>query len=302
MERVTAVRRTANPYATLSPTEVLELELGSGGAVAVFVKRLGVGQPGHPDKREREREPLLYESLLADPALPAPRCLGVGRDGAGRARELYLERLDGLDLRYRGLDHWYAAAGRLADLHRRFAGTAELDRARGFLLDLGEGYFLEWAERAAAEVAAVDADAAAELARRVEPLEPVAALLAAQPATLVHNDLAPKNAMTVEAGEAPPRVAFVDWELAGAGCGALDVVHLAYGLEPEARRRLLDAYWRGLDGSPLGGGDPPERERLIAACEVHKTLYRLAHARGLGGDRTTVARWVEEAAGWRREL
>ena len=301
MDRVTAVRRRPNPYATLSPTERLELELSSGEAFAVFVKRLGVRQPGHPDKREREREPLLYESLLADPGLPVPRCLGVGRDGAGRAQELYLEHLDGLDLRYRGLEHWYAAAARLADLHRRFAARGKLGRGRDFLLALDERYFRKWAERAVAATAAIHDGAAARLARLAERLDPAAALLAAQPPTLVHNDLSPKNAMAAEHLE-PPRIAFVDWELAGAGCGALDVVHLAHGLDPEARRRLFDAYWLRLEGSPLAIEDRGERAALLAACELHKTLYRLAHATSLGSDAATVGRWVEEAEFWRARL
>jgi len=301
MDRVTAVRHSPNPYSTLSPTELLELELSSGEAFAVFVKRLGAAQPGHPDKRHREREALLYESLLSDPDLPVPRCLGVGRDERGRARELYLERFDGLDLRYRGLEDWYAAAARLAGLHRRFAAPAELDGAGDLLLSLDEPYFRQWAERAVAAAAAIHPSAALELARLVDRLEPAPALLAAQPVTLVHNDLSPKNAMAANDGDAP-RIAFVDWELAGAGCGALDVVHLAYGLGPEARRRLFDAYWLALEGSPLAIEDRGERAALLAACELHKTLYRLAHATSFGSDEATVSRWVEEAESWRSRL
>jgi Phosphotransferase enzyme family len=301
VEHVTAMRRSPNPYSTLSPTEVLELELGSGGAVAVFVKRLGEAQPDHPDKRQREREPLLYESLLAGAGLPVPRCLGIGRDEHGRARELYLEHIDGLDLRYRGLEHWYATAAQLAGLHRRFAAAGELDDARELLLTLDERYFVAWAERAAKEIAALHPAPAERLARLVERIEPAAALLAAQPATLVHNDLSPKNAMTVDGG-GPPRVAFVDWELASAGCGALDVVHLAYGLDPVSRRRLLDVYWLGLDGSPLAVAEGSERAAVVAACELHKTLYRLAHAGAFGSDEATVSRWVEEAESWRSRL
>lgn len=301
MTRVTAVRRRPNPYSTLSPTEVLELDLSSGDAIAVFVKRLGEGQPGHPDKQRRDREPMLYQSLLAEPDLPVARCLGVRRDPSGGAWELYLEYLDGLDLRYRGLEHWYEAGGRLAELHRHFAGRADVLGARDLLLALDERYFEAWAERAVAEVARMHPDAAAKLARVVEDLEPATALPAAQPITLVHNDLSPKNAVAVT-GVEPARLAFVDWELAGAGCGALDVVHLAYGLDPEARRRLLDAYWLSLEGSPLAIEDREERAALLAACELHKILYRLAHARALGSDEGTVRRWIEDAAAWRNRL
>jgi aminoglycoside phosphotransferase (APT) family kinase protein len=301
MNHVTAVRRRPNPHSTLSPSEVLELDLSSGEAVTVFAKQLTGAQSDHPDKRQREREPMLYEGLLAEPGLPVPRCLGVRRDPGGAARELYLEHLDGLDLRYQDLEHWYLAAARLANLHRHFAARGRLVGALDLLLRLDRRYFEAWAARALAEVAQLDPGAAAELESVVERLEPAIALLAAQPATLVHNDLSPKNAMVVT-GVEPARVAFVDWELAGAGCGALDIVHLAYGLEPEARRHLFDTYWGALEGSPLAVGDRRERAALTAACELHKTLYRLAHAKTLGSDETTVRRWVADAATWRTRL
>jgi aminoglycoside phosphotransferase (APT) family kinase protein len=301
MVHVTAVRRRSNPHSTLLPTEVLELDLSSGDAVSIFVKRLDETRPDHPDKERRDRELMLYENLLANADLPVARCLGVRREHDGRARELYLEHLDGLDLRYQGLEHWYVAAGRLADLHRHFAERADLHRARRFLLQLDHRYFEAWAERALAEVAQTYPDAAAKLTHVIEDLEPATAPLAAQPITLVHNDLSPKNAVVVTSVE-PERLAFVDWELAGAGCGALDLVHLAFGLDPEARRRLFDSYWLALEGSRLAIADRGERATLLAACELHKTLYRLAHVRAFGSDEATVSRWLDDAASCRSRL
>jgi Ser/Thr protein kinase RdoA (MazF antagonist) len=298
MTRVTAVRHRPNPYSTLVPSEVLELDLSSGDTVSVFAKRLDGAQQGHPDKQRPDREPMLYQGLLADLDLPVVRCLGIRDDPGGGARELYLEYLDGLDLRYQDLERWYLAAGRLAEFHRHFAERAAVLRACDYLLKLDERYFEAWAERAVAELARMYPDSAAELSRIVEYLEPAPALLASQPITLVHNDLSPKNAMAMTGGDIP-RIAFVDWELAGVGCGALDVVHLAYGLDPNARRRLFDAYWRALEGSPLALEDREQRAALLAACELHKTLYRLAHVEALGSDEATVRRWLQDAASWR---
>jgi len=299
--RITAMRRRPNPHSTLVATEVVELDLSSGDTVAVFAKPLDRMQPDHPDKQRPDREPRLYRELLADPDLPVPRCLGVVDDPGGVPRELYLEHLDGLDLRYQGLECWYLASRRLAQLHRHFAERADVLRASDFLLGLDRRYFEAWAERALAEVARTHPGCAAELSRIVERFDPAAALLAAQPITLVHNDLSPKNAMAVTGGS-NPRIAFVDWELAGVGCGVLDLVHLAFGLDPDARRQLLDAYWRELAGSPLAVEDLEQRAALLAACELHKTLYRLAHAGTLGSDEATVRRWLRDAASWRERL
>jgi thiamine kinase-like enzyme len=295
------MRRRPNPYSTLVPTEVLELDLSSGDTIAVFAKPLDRVQPDHPDKQQPEREPMLYRHLLADPGLPVARCLGAGEDPGGGTRKLYLEYLDGLDLRYQDLERWYLAAARLAELHRHFAARADVLRGCDYLLQLDQRYFEAWAERAVAELARMHPGSAGELSRIVECIDPAPALLAAQPVTLVHNDLSPKNAMAVTGGEVP-RMAFVDWELAGVGCGALDVVHLAYGLDPDARRRLFDTYWRALEGSPLAVEGRERRVALLAACELHKTLYRLAHVETLGSDEVTVRRWIEDAKSWRSRL
>lgn len=300
-ERVTAVRRRANVFSTLFPTEVLELDLSSGRTMAVFVKRLEEAQPGHPDKQRRDREALLYQSLLAEAGLPVAGCLGVGRDARSGIAELYLEYLDGYDLRYHGLEQWYVAVARLAELHRHFAERPELLRSRDFLLELDGRYFEAWAERAVAEVAQLYPAPGAKLARVVERLETATTLLAARPITLVHNDLSPKNVVAVP-GDQSARVAFVDWELAGVGCGVLDVAHLAYGLDADAHARLCDAYWLALEGSPLAIADRRDRAELLAACELHKTLYRLAHAKVLGSDEVTVRSWVEDAASWSSRL
>ena len=274
---------------------MLEIELSSGGTMPVFVKRLGEEQASHPDKQRRDRELLLYTRLFASTELPVPRCLGVERDPASGAVELYLEYLAGLDLRYRDLEHWCRAARRLADLHRYFAERADALAVSDFLLTLDANYCEAWAQRAVAEVAELYPNTAGRLARLLACVDPAIELLVAQPTTLVHNDLSPKNVMSVT-GSGAARVALVDWELAGVGCGALDLVHLAYGLDAEAHRRLCDAYWQRLEGSGLAPRDADARDALLAACELQKTVYRLAHATALGSDEDTVIAWIEQLA------
>jgi aminoglycoside phosphotransferase (APT) family kinase protein len=183
-----------------------------------------------------------------------------------------LERLDAWPLHYHGLDSWLAAARRLAELHARFASPSPRD----FLLRLNEAYLTAWAERA---VAAVGRSYSVDLGQRLERLvsawQRVIEAIVAQPLTLVHNDLSRKNVLVARAGR-PPRLCFVDWEMAGVGCGLLDLVHLRYQrLDPEGDRRLLAEYARALGGTGLLPAGPRLR-RLFAACELHRTVYRLA--------------------------
>src|SRR5262249_39229380 len=154
-------------------------------------------------------------------------------------------------------------------------------------------YLRTWAGRAVEVVEGYATGLAAALAGVVNGYGRVCAVLARQPPTLVHNDLAPKNVLADRSHDPPP-ICIVDWELAGVGCGLLDLVDLKYGLDPVSDRAMCTAYHAEL-AHTLGPDDAAELDRLFAACELHKTVHRLAHSRSWGLPLDTVARWVGEA-------
>src|SRR5215208_2232639 len=293
--RIAALTRRPSPFASLFPADVVSLSLRGGRERSVFVKRLGDEQAEHPEKRRRDREARIYEELLAaDRDLPAVRYYGSEWDEAARRRDLFLEYVPDWDLRYQELEHWFTAARRLASLHAHFAARAGQLLACDYLLRLDADYLREWAERALDVVGTYDATLRAALARVVGRDAQAAELLARQSATLVHNDLAPKNVLADRAST-PARISIVDWETAGVGCGLLDLVDLTYGLEPAAAARMRAEYCGVLAGTPLLPDDGAALDRLLAACELHKTMHRLAHAASWAIPADTVARWVGEA-------
>lgn len=291
---VTAMRRESTPVVSLYPAEVLSLELDDGDRLSLFVKHLDGGGSVHPDKRCRDREIRIYEELLGECALPVVQCYGWMRDDLTSRRELFLEYIPDWDLRYQELELWYAAARRLGDLHAYFAEHAERLFRCDWLLRLDARYLRGWAERAVAVAGAYDAAAGEALREVARDIGRVVETLERQPPTLVHNDLAPKNVL-VHRAAAPPRVAFVDWEMAGIGCGALDLVDLKYGLDAAADERMRAAYCEALAGTKLLPREPEGLARLLAAAELHRTIYRLAHAAAWSLPADTVRRWVGEA-------
>jgi hypothetical protein len=86
--------------------------------------------------------------------------------------------------------------------------------------------------------------------------------------------------------------------MAGVGCGMLDLVHLKYGLGARPSQEMLAAYLTELRSSPLLPAGGVQFERLLAACELHKTLYRLASSTGWDLPLDTLARWVADAEGF----
>ena len=288
------LRREPSAFTTLFPAEVLSAELEGGGEVSVFVKHLGQEQSDHPEKQCRDREVRIYEELLRDADLPVPRYHGVIWNEASGRLEVYLEHINDWNLKYQGLEHWFTAARRLAQLHAHFAGQSEKLRASEFLLRFDADYFSEWAERALSVVQNLSAELGAALKRVTSNYDRVTAILTGQPLTLVHNDLSPKNVIADRSCR-PARICFVDWEMAGIGCGLLDLVHLKYGLDRESDRTMCAMYCDALADTTLLPATPDGLARLFAACELHKTLYRLSFAKTWQLPIERTAQWVAEA-------
>jgi len=264
--------------------------------ISVFLKHLGSEESEHPDKDCPDREVRMYADLLDDRSLPVPRYYGAFWNPESKHHELYLEYIDGWNLKYQEIDHWYTAASSLARLHLHFAAQADRLRKREYLLKLDRAYFRQWAERASSALAAHYP----LLASRLDPVfrryHEVAALLSAQPPTLVHNDLAPKNVLADHSAD-PVRICFIDWEMAGVGCGLLDLVHLRYGLDPVSARALSAAYLDEVAGAGLVPSGEDESSLLLSACELHQALYRLAHCPWWGFSEEKAVRFVDEAEG-----
>jgi aminoglycoside phosphotransferase (APT) family kinase protein len=291
---VRALSRQPSRFATLFPAEILSVSLDDGSDVRLFLKHLGPEQPGNPDKQRRDREVQVYETLLRDRDLPVAQYYG-SRWNAGTGRhEVYLEYVDDWPLKWHGLEYWPPAAKRLAHLHAHFATRRQDVRACDSLLRLDESYLAAWARRAVEALVGQSAELAHRLELILPEYGPAYELLARQPVTLVHNDLAPKNVLT-DRSQSPPRIVIIDWEMAGVGCGLLDLVHLKYGLDTAPAEEMLGIYRSELAGSDLLPQDEREFRRLLAACELHKTLYRLAHSPAWDLPAATLAHWLTEA-------
>ena len=292
--KVSGIKCEPSPFATLFPAEVLTVSLGNEDEVSFFVKHLGSEQSDHPDKQCRDREILVYEKLLQKDHLPAVKYYGSRWNEMTKRREVFLEYIDDWNLKYHDLEHWFTAARRLAHLHAYFATRAGRVSDCDFLLRLDDRYLCEWANRALSVVADQSAELATELACVVDNYKRVAEVLIRQPLTLVHNDLAPKNVIA-DRSSSPARICFIDWEMAGVGCGLMDLVHLKYGLDPVNDQKMCTAYCEELAGTDLLPPDPQSRNSLFAACEVHQIIYLLAHSKSWQLPIAKVAQWVMEA-------
>lgn len=282
---VVAVDRERCAFSTLAETEVVTVTTDRGTEVSIFVKH--PTPDDHPDKRW-DREPRLYGDHLAGAGLPVPGFLGHHGEGPAHTR-LFLEHVGGWPLRYHGLEHWRAAVAEVARLHVHFATRLTELRRAPYLLQLDGAHLHRWAARAGDVVRRAYPGCAGPLDRALARYPGATELLATAPLTLVHDDLAPKNVL-VDPDRDPARITVVDWELAGIGCGLMDLAHLTFGFVPEEDERMVAAYRRAVRGTPLDLEEDHLR-RLLALCEAHKLLYRLASSERWGLDDDTVGAW-----------
>jgi aminoglycoside phosphotransferase (APT) family kinase protein len=292
--KIDCFKREPGPFVTLFPADVLNISLDGGDKISLFLKHMGSQEADHPDKQCRDREIRVYRELLTDGSLPVAKYHGSRWNERSQCHEVVLEYIDGWILEYHHLEHWFTAARRLAHLHAHFAAQADKLWSCQYLLHFDARYYSDWAARALATVA----EQSAELARALEDVlsqyHRAAALLAEQPGTLVHNDLAPKN-VVVDTSDTPARICIVDWEMAGVGCGLVDLVHLKYGLDPLNDQKMCASYCEELAGTNLIPSSPRELASLIAACELHNTLHRLWRSNVWQLPIERVAQWVAEA-------
>jgi hypothetical protein len=292
---IVSLDRRLNPFATLAPNEILTVKLANGRRLRLFLKHVADHEADHPNKCRRDREILVYERSFASQQTPAvPHCYGSSWNDDARTGWLLLEYVDDWCLKYHELQYWFEAARQLARFQRDRAKELATLWQNEFLLRLDGDYFASWFDRARQSCAEQAPPLADALAPVVERVADVADLLGQYAQTLVHNDLAPKNVIA-DRSASPLRIYLVDWEMAGVGCGVLDIVQLKDGLEPAADQLMVEAYCRELAGSGLLPDEPSELDRLFAACDLHKVVYRLARSRPWRLPIETLNSWVAQA-------
>ena len=273
------ISRRESAYRTSFPIEELEVESPGEGRAKVIRKGLDWDRLERTARlakprfvHDPRREPYVYERLLpfgppGPPRLLAPppdACLRMDdkrAEGAGGG--LWLEWVEGRPLAEvgeRGV--WEAAAGWLGRFHAAFeAAHADRDMpADAPLIEHDADFHRFWLARARSfAVSGSDRGSALEWldARHEQVLE----ALSRMDRTLLHGEFYAANVLVAE-GEGAPRVAPVDWELAGPGPGALDLAALVCGWPPADRDAMRRAYGVGR------GRELPARDLDLARLQI----------------------------------
>jgi hypothetical protein len=281
--------------------DVIVAVLDSGERLKVFFKNLGVSRfPKDDARRRRDRERGVYQHLLGRGDLGTARCYGSAWDEAAARFWMFLEFVEGPELRFCELDGWVTAASWLGRLHGRFAREADRLRACEFLVRHDADFFRSKAEGALRHVAGRSPELGGRLRRVLGGYDRRVEIMAGQPPTLVHGHYRACNVI-IDAGHNPPRICPVDWEQAALGCALYDVAYLADGFEGAVLDRFIDAYryQAAEQGVPVSGRD--EAREVVRCYRFFMPLHRLSRVEERGLTLAKVEKAIAQLEGIRNE-
>lgn len=282
---IVGLSRRLCPYTSSFRIEELDVRLDDGTDLRLVLKDLG--EEGMLDEARRARPRFLYQPtreiqtyrwILSHGPAGTPVWYGaVTQPRIGRYW-LFLERVDGLELRHVGaFSAWEQAASWIGRFHGSFspARVQALARSSQFLIYDAEFYAC-WLDRAQ-RFCRRNAAGRAGVGRVARKYAAVVERLVALPQTLIHGEFYPCNVL-IRTDHHRVRVCPVDWEMAGLASGLMDLASLTAGWSSRCQGALARAYLRGIHGE-TGRDRPPPIPRTfwfdLDCCRLHLAMKML---------------------------
>lgn len=272
------LRRTPAEQRSTFALERLDVLLPDGARLQLAFKRLQWSEPEDASALSKpkfvfdaRREPAVYSTLLPIAPEGPPRYFGsvATEDDAGRW--LFVEWVNGRELHQVGeLAIWTRVASWLGRLHCALAADVPRHLREGRLLRHDGPHCMRWARRAQSFARAAEGENARtrNLDLIVARYDAVLHALAQMPRTVIHGDFYASNVLVAQEGGAI-RVAPVDWEMAGAAPGLMDLAALVSGgWSPAARETMIAAYAEAASGLEFCS-------RQLDFARLHHAVQRL---------------------------
>ncbi len=163
-----------------------------------------------------------------------------------------------------------------------------------FLIRQDGEFFRSKAERALWNVAQISPSSARRLTKIVDGYEQVIKVLETQPLSLVHGGYIPWHIL-VDIKHRPARVCAVDWESAAFGPTLYDLAYFTYGMEPQSRDRVLDAYRRTAIQHRVPTPGKIQMQPIVDCLRLHRIFDWLSRGLEKRFSEDKVARLVDQA-------
>jgi len=278
--RIVRFEERASPYASSFPVDELDVQLEDGADLPLVVKDLSWAAMSPSARRirpgflyEPRREIQVYRWLLPHAPQGTATWYGAVTNASARQYWLFLERVDGLELRHVGdLSIWERAARWIAQFHQAFSPESVAPSVQtSRLLVYDAAFYWMWLSRAR-RFAQRDSRTRRVVDRIARSYTAVIDRLVRMPQTLIHGEFYPCNIVVQRRGD-EVRVCPVDWEMAAVAPGLMDLASLITGWSHRAQRALVQAY-----RSAFGTGPRPTNESFaldLDCCRLHLAVRML---------------------------
>jgi aminoglycoside phosphotransferase (APT) family kinase protein len=278
---VTELRRRPWEYGTSAPLEIVTVVSDDGQPRDFILKHLAPGDMSERARRakppfvvEPRREIEVYRRVLA-PLNIGPRLVGSKCIPEAGTYWLLLERVDAEPLYEAGdVKTWVAVAQWLASFHARAASVHSgslSQQAR--LLCYDRQWYTIWMDRARRFFASDDPGGSRHTRAALQWLwgryERVIDRLVSRPMTLIHGEFYPSNVLVRRTGDVVD-VYPIDWEMAAAGPGVIDLAALTSGDWSELDRQSMIAGYAESSGEPVA-----ELIEAVAYAQIHLAVQWL---------------------------
>jgi Phosphotransferase enzyme family len=285
--RIVNIARRRSPYSSTFAIDEIDVQFaGSRAPLMLVMKDLGTRaisasarESGSEFLYDPRREIEAYRHILPHAPPGTAICYGAVCDDARRTYRLFLERVEGFELRHIGdFAIWERAAGWIAAFHRAFAPhlVEELvQKSRVLVYD--EAFYWRWLERARRFTPARSV-ARKALDRIARGYVAVVRRLVSLPRTVIHGEFYPCNVLIRSTGD-QVRICPIDWEMAGYGPGLIDLAALTTGWNLPQQRALMRAYREQTSQFAVKGTRiPSDFVADLNCCRLHLAIRMLGWA------------------------
>ena len=247
---IVSLQRDISEYSSSFSIEELKVELDNGLTLNLMFKDLSRRALLEDARQTRpeflldpRREIEVYRSILYQYPMGTAKFYGSFVEESNDRFWLFLERVPALELYQVGeFNTWLMSARWLARLHRRFEEEIEALVKKAHLVCYDRDFYELWPSRAVAFSQHHPRSTQTAIRRLANAHDKVVERLLALPTTFIHGDFYASNILVQNATDGS-RICPVDWEMAAAGPGLMDLAALVSGKwSPEEQAALVSAY------------------------------------------------------------
>jgi len=303
--KIVQLERDISEYSSSFTIEELKVKLENGLVLSLMFKDLSSRALLDEARRTKpdflfdpKREIEVYQSILSQSEVGCASYYGSVVNERDEQFWLFLEKVPGIELYQVGeFDVWLEVAKWLANFHKSYKGRIESLATEIPLLRYDRDFHQIWPDRVRSVLQARQAATASQIDILVRGYRRVIEQLLQLPPTLLHGDFYPSNVM-VQSKKRGLRICAVDWEMAGAGPGIIDLAALVSGGWTERQEAdLILTYMNTISPEP---GSSSEREKFIedVACgQLHLAMQWLGWSASWSPPEDHKQNWLQIALG-----